>query len=42
MTQGEQTKQVTADFEDSTAEYDCADEAMDGPDSVCLDDVILQ
>ena len=26
----------------SAAEYDCADEAMDGPDSVCVDDLILE
>ena len=29
-------------LDQSAAEYDCADEAMDGPDSVCLDDLILQ
>ena len=26
---------------DTAAEYDCADEDMDGPDSVCINDVIL-
>ena len=26
----------------SAAEYDCADEAMDGPDSICVDDLILE
>lgn len=28
-------------LDSSMAEYDCADEAMDGPDSVCIDDMIL-
>jgi hypothetical protein len=26
----------------SAAEYDCADEDMDGPDSICIDDLILE
>lgn len=29
-------------LDESAAEYDCADEAMDGPDSVCMDDLILE
>ena len=34
--------QVLDDGGDSVAEYDCADEDMDGPDSVCIDDLILE
>ena len=34
--------QVLDDGGDSAAEYDCADEDMDGPDSVCIDDLILE
>ena len=29
-------------MDQSAAEYDCADEAMDGPDSICVDDLILE
>ena len=28
--------------DNTAAEYDCADEDMDGPESVCINDVILQ
>lgn len=29
-------------LDQSAAEYDCADEAMDGSDSICIDDIILE
>lgn len=31
-----------AQSDSSAAEYDCADEDMDGPDSICVDDIILE
>lgn len=42
---GQQSKPVVIEdrsYDVSAAEYDCADADMDGPESVCIDQLILE
>ena len=38
----QQTQNQNVVLDSSAAEYDCADEDMDGPESICRDDRILE